>query len=129
MRIGIMLRAPGTAGREVRVPSLYEKFGYFDYRSHGVGLSGGDLNRGRLRGSGRDGALLVDPRDINSVADGIYPGLTNAELRSELIERGLARTRHFTWNVSAPQTIELFAAMMKEAGTEAGPRTLEGRSP
>jgi glycosyltransferase involved in cell wall biosynthesis len=92
-------------------------------------LSGGDLNRGRLRGSGRDGALLVDPRDINSIADGIYRGLTDAELRSELIERGLARARHFTWNASAQQTIALFASMRKEAGTEAGPRTLEGRSP
>ncbi len=102
---------------------------YSDHGSHGVGLSGGDLNRGRLRGSGRDGALLVDPRDINSIADGIYRGLTDAELRSELIERGLARARHFTWNASAQQTIALFASMRKEAGTEAGPRTLEGRSP
>jgi glycosyltransferase involved in cell wall biosynthesis len=51
-----------------------------------------------------DGALLVSPHRVDSVADGMYRLLAEEEFRRELAERGLQRSARFSWETSARRT-------------------------
>jgi glycosyltransferase involved in cell wall biosynthesis len=50
-------------------------------------------------------AVLVDPLDARSIADGIDKAMT---AREHLIERGLARAREFTWESAADALVRLW---------------------
>src|SRR3989344_5178366 len=52
-------------------------------------------------------ALLVDPLDGQSIADAVQKILGNAELKKQLIARGLARSKEFSWY----KTTETFLRM------------------
>jgi alpha-1,3-rhamnosyl/mannosyltransferase len=52
-----------------------------------------------------DAALLVDPYDVDSIADALNQLLENPARRDTLIERGLARSRAFTWEQAARQLL------------------------
>jgi glycosyltransferase involved in cell wall biosynthesis len=110
-------------------PSLYEGFGIPIIEAMASGCPVVTSTGGACPEVAGDAALLVDPRNIDSIADGIHAVLTHSQLRANLVERGLARARHFTWDRSARQTIQLFESLTREAGTERGPRISEGRSP
>lgn len=55
-----------------------------------------------------DGALLVDPNNVEELATAMYRVLTEPDLRSELVERGRKRSEVFSWRASARQTLDLF---------------------
>jgi glycosyltransferase involved in cell wall biosynthesis len=107
-------------------PSLYEGFGIPIIEAMASGCPVVTSTAGACPEVAGDAALLVDPRNIDSIADGIHSVLTDAQLRADLIERGLTRARQFTWDSSARRTIQLFESLIS---TERGPRTSEGRSP
>ena len=47
-----------------------------------------------------DAALLVDPYDVASIADGLERVLGDASLRQALVARGLERVQAFSWERS-----------------------------
>jgi glycosyltransferase involved in cell wall biosynthesis len=47
-----------------------------------------------------DAALLVDPMDAGAIADAMARVLTDDVLRRDLIERGHARVKAFSWQRS-----------------------------
>jgi glycosyltransferase involved in cell wall biosynthesis len=47
-----------------------------------------------------DAAILTDPYDPESIADGLRRALTDSALRAELKTRGLTRVRQFSWEDS-----------------------------
>jgi glycosyltransferase involved in cell wall biosynthesis len=49
-------------------------------------------------------ALLVNPRSIESIADGLKQLIQDPELRAALRARGLARASHFTWERAVSET-------------------------
>ena len=49
----------------------------------------------------KDAALLVDPFDVQSIANGMLSVYTNKELRISLIEKGRKRKLDFSWNKTA----------------------------
>lgn len=51
-----------------------------------------------------DAALLVDPADIGAIGDAIGVVDSQADLRCRLIQRGLGRSRNYTW-AQAAQTV------------------------
>ncbi len=55
-----------------------------------------------------DGALYVDPTDVESIADGLRRVLADAEFARELGLRGLARARQFTWKECARKTLAAY---------------------
>jgi glycosyltransferase involved in cell wall biosynthesis len=55
-----------------------------------------------------DAALLVDPYDPTSIADGIYTVLTDVSVRRDLRQRGLARARQFSWETSVRRVREIY---------------------
>jgi len=56
-----------------------------------------------LGGSG----VLVDPNDINALANAMHQVLTDEAMRSDLIERGRKQGSKFSWPESALQTLEV----------------------
>jgi alpha-1,3-rhamnosyl/mannosyltransferase len=60
-------------------------------------------------------ALLVDPTDVQSIADGLCQLATNSDLRGALIRAGLARAKEFTWEKSVDATWEVYEELMAKS--------------
>lgn len=54
-----------------------------------------------------DAAILMDPNDTESIANGISQILSNTNLREMLSHKGLERSRLFTWDLCARNTLEV----------------------
>lgn len=54
-----------------------------------------------------DAALLVNPDDSDEIADAIYQVLTNKDIRQSLSERGLERSKMFSWDICARETLSI----------------------
>lgn len=57
-----------------------------------------------------DAALLIDPRNVEELSDALYRTATDAGLREELVKRGRARRKLFSWDITAEK---LWDSMMK----------------
>jgi glycosyltransferase involved in cell wall biosynthesis len=57
-----------------------------------------------------DAALIIDPFDINSIADAMSEIYTKPGLRQQLIEKGKIRMQEFTWQKSADR---LWSSILK----------------
>jgi glycosyltransferase involved in cell wall biosynthesis len=54
-----------------------------------------------------EAARLVNPHDTGDIAAGLVDLITHADLRRELIERGLAQIQKFSWAAAAGQVLEI----------------------
>ena len=54
-----------------------------------------------------DAALLMDPNDTESIADGIVKIISNEQLRVSLSNKGLERSKLFTWDLCARKTLDV----------------------
>lgn len=93
------------------IPSLYESFGIPLVEAMASGCPVLTSNRGAPAEVANDAALLVDPTDVSSIANGMYELIKNEGLRQKLIKKGLIRSREFTWDKCARQTVELFKSL------------------
>ena len=59
-----------------------------------------------------DAALLVDPLDVDAIADAMYRLVTDESLRAELARRGLENVKRFSWDKCARETL----AVLESAG-------------
>lgn len=60
-----------------------------------------------------DAALLVDPQDAQSIANAIQRVLNDTTLRSNLSLRGLERSKLFSWDITARQTLEILTSVAR----------------
>ncbi len=81
-------------------PSLYEGFGLPPLEAMASGTPVVTSNVSSLPEVVGDAALLVDPYDVEALADAIFRVLTDEALRAELVARGRARARQFSWERS-----------------------------
>jgi glycosyltransferase involved in cell wall biosynthesis len=61
-------------------------------------------------------AVLVDPESVESIAAGIVRVLDDAGLRAELIAAGRARSRGFTWERCANETLRVLVQAARQPG-------------
>ena len=57
----------------------------------------------------RGAAHLIDPNDHISIANGISIILSNQKLKDELIEKGYARAKDFSWIKTAQQLVKVYS--------------------
>jgi glycosyltransferase involved in cell wall biosynthesis len=89
-------------------PSLYEGFGLPVVEAMVCGTPVVTSNVSSLPEVVGDAAVLVDPRDDESIADGIRRILSNTDLAHRLRLRGQARAATFTWEQTAAQTVAIY---------------------
>lgn len=53
-------------------------------------------------------AILVDPAQTDSIAEGLLTLLEDSELRQAVIQRGLERAKAFNWATSADKMLQIF---------------------
>jgi glycosyltransferase involved in cell wall biosynthesis len=59
-----------------------------------------------------DAAVTVDPEDTHALKDRLAVLASDADLRVRLSRAGLRRARHFNWELTAAQTLEVYAAAL-----------------
>ena len=59
-----------------------------------------------------DAAVLVDPYDVDDIAEGLLCILDDPEWAGELRRRGLARASQFTWRRSAELHVEAYERLL-----------------
>jgi glycosyltransferase involved in cell wall biosynthesis len=98
-------------------PSLYEGFGLPPLEAMASGTPVVTSNVSSLPEVAGDAALLVDPYDPASIADGIYEVLVNEETRRTLRQRGLLRARQFSWEQSVSRVREIYQEVAEAPAT------------
>ncbi|HMQ30621.1 MAG TPA: glycosyltransferase family 1 protein [Chloroflexaceae bacterium] len=91
-------------------PSLYEGFGMPPLEAMACGTPVVTSDSSSLPEVVGDAGLMAPPRDAAAFAAAIDRVLSDAELRHELRERGLARAKAFDWHVTAERTLAAYAA-------------------
>jgi glycosyltransferase involved in cell wall biosynthesis len=81
-------------------PSLYEGFGLPPLEAMACGTPVVTSNVSSLPEVAGDAAILVDPYDPASIAEGITRAVTDESARADLITRGPRRAREFSWTQS-----------------------------
>ncbi|MGB7219641.1 MAG: glycosyltransferase family 1 protein [Vicinamibacterales bacterium] len=89
-------------------PSLYEGFGLPPLEAMASGTPVVVSNVSSLPEVVDDAALLVEPRDPQSIADGIRRVLCDQALRSDLRAKGLVRASQFSWERSVRRIREIY---------------------
>jgi glycosyltransferase involved in cell wall biosynthesis len=95
-------------------PSLYEGFGLPPLEAMYFGTPVVTSNVSSLPEVVGDAALLVDPYDVTSIADGMRRALTDEDLRQWLHERGMARAREFSWKESVARVRGVYGEIMEQ---------------
>jgi glycosyltransferase involved in cell wall biosynthesis len=94
-----------SGARAFLFASLDEGFGLppLEAMAHGVPVVAADA--ASLPEVCGDAALLVDPFDVDAMAEALRRVLTEPELASDLVRRGHANARKFTWQECARKTL------------------------
>ena len=61
-----------------------------------------------------DAAILVDPYDVEQIAQAMWLVLTQPALAAALCAKGLARAAQFSWERTARETIAVYERVLAE---------------
>ena len=86
-------------------PSLYEGFGLPPLEAMACGVPVLTSNVCSLPEVVGDAAILVQPRDVEEIANGIGRLVQDSALRAVLRDKGLRRAARFTWEETAQRTL------------------------
>lgn len=95
-------------------PSLYEGFGLPVLEAMACGTPVVTSNTSSLPEVAGDAAILVDPRDVEQIANAMWLVLSQPDLAAALREKGLARAAQFTWERTARETIEVYKQALQD---------------
>ncbi len=99
------------SGSEALVyPSFYEGYGLPILEAMACGTPVVTSNVSSMPEVAGDAAILVDPMDVNSIAEGITRAIKGPK---GLIEKGFARVKEFSWEKTAKLTLEVYKESQK----------------
>lgn len=96
-----------TGAEALVYPSVYEGFGFPVLEAMACGTPVLTSDCSSLPEVAGDAAILVDPYETSSIADGMQRILSDEALRSRLRADGLARSKQFSWEETARQTAKV----------------------
>jgi glycosyltransferase involved in cell wall biosynthesis len=99
-----------SAARVYACPSLYEGFGFTVLEAMACGVPVVCSAESSLPEIAGDGALFADPRKPREFADALQRAFFDAELRRQLIAKGLENRSRFTWHNAARDTMASYHA-------------------
>jgi glycosyltransferase involved in cell wall biosynthesis len=95
-------------------PSLYEGFGLPPLEAMACGTPVLTSNATSLPEVVGDAAILVDPYDVQAIANGMEQLVEDRERRKTMIQAGLLQARKFTWKATAGLTCGALADVLDE---------------
>lgn len=97
-----------NAARLLVHPSFYEGFGLTPLEAMTCGTPVIVSNTSALPEVVSDAGVLINPHDIDGLTVAMWRVLTEAELRQDLICKGLKRARQFSWENAARKTLGVY---------------------
>ena len=97
-------------------PSLYEGFGLPPLEALACGVPVLTSNVCSLPQVVGDAAILANPEDTEEIAEGIRRMVCDSALRVQLREKGLRRSRLFSWHDTAQKTSEIIRVALGKNG-------------
>jgi glycosyltransferase involved in cell wall biosynthesis len=107
------LRRAYRAADVLLFPSLYEGFGFPVLEAFASGLPVVTSGAGGLKEVGADAAMVVEGRDPAAYVQALDTLAEDDELREELINKGWARARQFTWQKTAEATAAVYKQFLR----------------
>ena len=98
------LRTLYSGARGFLFPSLHEGFGIPILEAQACGCPVITANTTACPEVAGDSAVLVDPYDVEAIADGIERILNNSQLREDLILKGSKNIKRYSWEKTAELT-------------------------
>ena len=90
------------------LPSLEEGFGLPALEAMACGTAVITSNSPALVEITSDAAIHVDAKSVDAISDAMTRVMSDEKLRASMIERGLHRSRAFTWKRCAEMTLEIY---------------------
>ncbi|MDO8886940.1 glycosyltransferase family 1 protein [Candidatus Oleimmundimicrobium sp.] len=103
-----------SAAEALVFPSLYEGFGLPVLEAMACGTSVICSNVSSLPEVVGDAAIKVDPMDVDDISRAMRLITEDFSLRNELVEKGLARVKEFSWEKTASKTLEVYREVYGE---------------
>jgi glycosyltransferase involved in cell wall biosynthesis len=120
LRLGWIANQPRdqllAAATVLAYPSVYEGFGLPPLEAMAAGVAVVATDAGALPEVLGDGAAMVPVGDAPALADALSRVIDDEDARAELIRRGRARARTFTWEHSAAGLSALYHLARNTAG-------------
>ncbi|MFC1861452.1 glycosyltransferase family 4 protein [Chloroflexota bacterium] len=95
-------------------PSLYEGFGLPPLEAMACGCPVVTSNTSSLPEVVGKAGIMVNPNDMDSLAEAMGRVLTDDKLRDDMITKGLAQSRKFSWEKTADQTLQVYNKVENE---------------
>lgn len=92
-------------------PSAFESFGLPVLEAMASGTPVVASNRTAVPEIVGDAGLIVDPADVEGMADSIHRLITDRSLRDTLVRKGYERAKSFTWEQAARDTVKVLEDM------------------
>jgi len=92
-------------------PSLYEGFGLPVLEAMACGVPVITSNVSSLPEVAGDAALLVDPYDVEELAEAMRSLIESEETRADLRNKGLAQAARFSWERTAEETMRVYETL------------------
>jgi len=61
-----------------------------------------------------DAGILVDPYDVEEIAEAVYNVLSNKESAEEMRRKGLEKAKQFSWEKCAKETLKVYEEVLKD---------------
>ena len=95
-------------------PSLYEGFGLPALEAMACGTPVVASNRSSLPEVVGEGGILVEPTDMEALAEAMETLLVDDVLRAELRQRALAQAARFSWKRTALETLAVYRKVVRD---------------
>lgn len=95
-------------------PSLYEGFGLPVLEAMACGAPVVTSNSSSLPEVAGDAAILVDPYNVEQIAQAMWLVLSQPALAAEMRAKGLARAAQFTWERTARETAAVYERVLAD---------------
>jgi glycosyltransferase involved in cell wall biosynthesis len=94
-------------------PSLYEGFGMPVLEAQACGAAVMTGKNSSLPEVAGDAALLVDPLDVDAIAEAMQRLVDDEDLRQELVRRGYENVKRFSWEKCARETLAVLESVAR----------------
>lgn len=94
-------------------PSLFEGFGLPNLEAMACGVPVISSNTSSVPEVVGDAGILIEPRNIEQIADAIQRVISNTELSAQLRAAGIERAKQFTWQRTARETLNAYYSVFQ----------------